>query len=107
MSGRNYVIKELQPSADRINYALFHKKTGKMKQLLYYMATITAWGVLRSQGRQGSAIADDCIYWAKSGSKIGAPMIKYAQNYSIQMLKYHQTFSKAYKDGFFNAQVGK
>ena len=107
MSGRNYVIKELQPSADRINYALFYKKTGKMKQLLYYMATITAWGVLRSQGRQGSAIADDCIYWAKSGSKIGAPMIKYAQNYSIQMLKYHQTFSKAYKDGFFNAQVGK
>ena len=105
MLGRNYVIKELQPSADRIHYALFHAKTSKMKQLLYYMSTITAWGVLRSQGRQGSAIADDCIHWAKSGPKMVQPMIKYAKNYSIQMRKYHQAFSKAYKNGFFSSQL--
>jgi len=101
MLGRNYVMKELQPMADRIDYSLFKGNIKKMMQMLENMACIYAWSNLRSSGRQNSAIADDFISFAKNENKLKKEMIKYAYEYSKTIKEYHEVYCKAYKNNYF------
>ena len=105
MGGRNYVLKELQPTADRINYALFKQDGSKMKELLTNMAQITAWGVLRSQGRQGAATADDYMYWASNSAGFQKLLVQSAKKYAKQFDVYHKSFQTAFQKGYFAKQM--
>jgi uncharacterized protein (DUF2252 family) len=105
MEKTNFVLKELQPSADRINYALFSESTKKLKTILEDMACICAWSNLRSGGRQGSAITDELIDFAKKGDKIKSLTMQYAYSCFQASEKYHKEYSKAYDKGYF--KVGK
>ena len=51
MGKRSYLIKELQPSADRVNLAALGGKSGALNEVVRTMAEIVAWGHLRSCGR--------------------------------------------------------
>jgi uncharacterized protein (DUF2252 family) len=102
MGNRNYVMKELQPQADRIDYGSFKGNTNKLKQVLEDMACIYAWDNLRSSGRQGSAIADDLITFALQEKGIKKELMKYAYQYSKTIHSYHQLFRKAFNKGYFN-----
>jgi uncharacterized protein (DUF2252 family) len=64
LDGKSYVMRELQPSQDKINLAEWNGKLGRLEKVLKTMAEVTAWAQLRSSGRQGSAIADDLITFA-------------------------------------------
>ena len=57
----SYVLRDLQPSEDRV--ALYETGVGfeKVRGVVEEMGRIVAWGQLRSSGRQGSAIADELI----------------------------------------------
>ena len=81
MDGRYFVVKEMQPTADRIDYTSFNRKAEKWKSLIQNMAQITAWGTLRSAGRQGSAKADDLIYFAQHANGEAKLCRKFAENY--------------------------
>ena len=48
---RSYLLKELQPSADRVNLSSLGGKSAALKDVIRTMAAITAWGHLRSCGR--------------------------------------------------------
>jgi uncharacterized protein (DUF2252 family) len=101
MGKKNFVLKELQPSADRIDYKLFSDNLKKLKNILEDMACICAWSNLRSGGRQGSAIADDLIYFAKKGQKIKSLTMDYGYECFKTSEKYHKEYAKAYDKGFF------
>ena len=101
MGKKNFVLKELQPSADRINYALFSENSKKLRAILDDMACICAWSNLRSGGRQGSAIADELIDFAKKSQKIKALTMEYAYSCFQTSEKYYKEYSKAYDKGFF------
>jgi uncharacterized protein (DUF2252 family) len=59
---RSYVIRELEPTADRINLAALAGKSGALTEVIRSMAGITAWSHLRSCDRFGAgsveALAD-------------------------------------------------
>ncbi len=98
---KNFVLKELQPTADRIDYTMFNGNIKKLKNMLENMASITAWSNLRSSGRQGSAIADELIYFAKNEQKLKREVIDFAFAYSKTIERYYKEYCNAYDKGFF------
>jgi uncharacterized protein (DUF2252 family) len=101
IGNRNFVLKELQPSADRINYKLFSNDLKKLKHILEDMASICAWSNLRSSGRQGSAIADGLMEFSKDEKGLKAIAIEYAFSCYQASDKYYKEYCKAYDEGFF------
>src|SRR5262249_33916119 len=66
--GKAFVLRELQPLQDRVSlthWADRDRRLSQLVKLLKTMGEITAWDHVRSSGREGSAIADDLIAFAK------------------------------------------
>jgi uncharacterized protein (DUF2252 family) len=90
-----YVIKEMQPTADKIDFLMIKDKYKYVARVVQDMAILTASAQLRSGGRQGSAISDEMIafgqdtHWQES-------IIDYASSYAKQVKKDFRTFSKEF-----------
>lgn len=97
----NYVLKELQPVADRIDYNMFKGKLKKLKTIIKDIASIYAWGNLRSTGRQGSAMADDLITFAQNTGMVKKNLVHCASSYTKTIDAYHRSYCKAYDKGYF------
>jgi uncharacterized protein (DUF2252 family) len=90
---RSFVLRELQPSADKIEFDPQNPPKFKaLCKLVTTMAEVVAWGQLRSSGRQGSAIADDLITFAEHAADWHKPLLDYSQQYATQVQRDHQTF---------------
>lgn len=95
VSTRSYLIKELQPTADRINLAALNGKSGHLVDVVRTMAEITAWGHLRACGRFGASsvveLADFAgrVAWRK-------PLIKCAHAAAALTLQQWQHYSADY-----------
>jgi hypothetical protein len=61
MNGLWYVLRDLQPSEDRVELAQLHRDPAALRTAVEGMGRLLAWAQLRSTGRQGSAIADELI----------------------------------------------
>jgi Uncharacterized protein conserved in bacteria (DUF2252) len=57
------------------------------------MGRITAWGQLRSGGRDGSAIADELIAFAALPNW-HEPLLDYAQAYAVQVEADYEVFCR-------------
>ena len=55
---RSYLIKEMQPTADRVNLSALKGKFGTLNDVVRIMAEVTAWGHLRGCSRYGAATVD-------------------------------------------------
>jgi uncharacterized protein (DUF2252 family) len=98
MDGRWYIVRELQPSQDKINLADWDKRPGRIQEPTASMAQIIAWSQLRSGGRDGSAIADALIAFGEQAA-LKTELLQYAQRYTAQVQKNFKTFSNAYDAG--------
>lgn len=103
-----YVVKEIQPTTDKVIIAPSRgkskTKSQKPKILDEYicdLAVITASAQLRSSGRQGSATADALKAFAEEGKWVAA-VKKWAIQYAIRVNHDFAVFRQAYKKGFFN-----
>ena len=91
-----FVIKEMQPEEDKIDYRLLQKDTEKFTQLMHDLGAIVAWNTLRCGGRQGSAIADDMIRFGKRIPKLEKEIISYSEKYAARTIKYYNEYKKEY-----------
>lgn len=64
IGGRSFTLRELQPSADKLDLAATQPDAAALEQVLWSMGELTAWSQLRSAGRDGSATIDDLIAFA-------------------------------------------
>ena len=100
IDGESYVLRELQPLQDRVSLNAGNGKLGRLKKLMRTMGQVTAWNQLRSGGRQGSAIADDLIAFAKGQPSVlpttywRTALLNYAQAYSVQVEADYKDFCK-------------
>ena len=92
IKNRSYVLRELQPTADRVNFESRNGKVKGLKKAIKTMAEVTAWGQMRSSGRQKSAIADDLIAFAASAQEWHPVLIDYARSYAAQVRRDYQDF---------------
>jgi hypothetical protein len=61
MDGRWYVLRDLQPSEDRVDLEQLRGDAEGLRIAVEGMGRLLAWDQLRSTGRQRSAIADDLM----------------------------------------------
>jgi uncharacterized protein (DUF2252 family) len=89
----SYVIQEMQPTADRINFELIKNRYDDIRLVIEDMALLTTSAQLRSTGRQGSAIADELIEFGHD-TNWHERVLKYAKKYAGQVrLDYEQYVS--------------
>jgi uncharacterized protein (DUF2252 family) len=61
-----YVLRELQPSDDRLSLDRWNGKPRRLEKAIGCAGELLAWAQLRSGGRQGSAIADELIEFGRA-----------------------------------------
>jgi len=95
-----YVLKQMQPIADKIIFAALKDDRASIEMVIADMAVLAASAQLRSSGRQGSAIADELItfgldkQWHKS-------IFDYGQQYAAQVNKDYKTFMNDFDKGAY------
>jgi uncharacterized protein (DUF2252 family) len=101
--GASYVVKELQPTADKIDFLVIRDRYKDIACVIEDMAFLTASAQLRTAGRQGAASPDELIDFGRDGHWQKG-LLEYAQGYSGQVKKDYQEYFKAYKDGYFSTK---
>ena len=71
--GCSFLLKQLQPSADRLDLAALSKTKDAFEPVIDQMAHLAAWGHLRGTGRFGSPPGDELI--AAAGDRTAARKI--------------------------------
>lgn len=79
---------------------MFKGNVKKLKNMLEDMAAISAWDTLRTGGRQGSAIADEFIYFSKDNS-LKKHLLDSAFGYINTIDVYYKSYCKTYDKGYF------
>lgn len=92
----SYVMQEMQPTKDRINFELIETEFKKVCEVIRAMAMITASSYLSSSGRQGSCIADDLILFSQN-KDWHKPVIDYSLSYTEKVKNDYKFFSDDYK----------
>jgi uncharacterized protein (DUF2252 family) len=93
----SYILRELQPSSDKIELDTVKSKPKRLINLITAMAQITAWGHLRSSGRNGSASADQLKQWATTPWR--TPLLTWVTATATQTQTDYQTFTTAWERG--------
>ena len=102
--GVSYVVQELQPMEDGIDFNLLKGKWKDIYQVIEDMAILTASGQLRSGGIEGSSIIDDLKKFGKSDNW-QKDLLEYSFSYSKQVETYYQQYLLAYQQGDFKPEL--
>jgi uncharacterized protein (DUF2252 family) len=104
--GQPYVLKEMQPMADRIDFLVIRDRYKDVACVVEDMAFLAASAMLRSAGRQGAALPDELIaFGADTHWQQG--LADYATTYAAQVKKDYQAYFSDYKAGYFNPDQKK
>jgi uncharacterized protein (DUF2252 family) len=101
-NGQWFLLKELQPSQDKIDLTECKGDVDKINLVIDTFAAIVAWDQLRSSGRQGSATADKLISFAGLFPEWSEQVMSYSMDYAQQVQKDYAEYCTAYDAGFFN-----
>jgi uncharacterized protein (DUF2252 family) len=93
-----YVLKELQPSADRLSVDLWSGKSRRLEKVVTTAGELVASAQLRSSGRQGSVTADDLIAFGR-GDSWQQELVAYARFYASKVESDYQEYCKGYDAG--------
>ena len=97
-----YILRQLQPSADKFDHTICKGKSSLMNELLREMASALASAQIRSSSRLGSSEVDALMdlagrnAWRKS-------VLTFAEKYHQRLLKDHAAYCKLYEKGVFKA----
>ncbi len=96
----SYVLQEMQPAEDTINFELIKDRYRDIYQVIDDMALLAASCQLRSTGRQGSAIADQMIAFGEN-DRWHESVLNYSKKYAGQVKADYKEYMVAYKAGKF------
>lgn len=97
-NGNSYLLRELQPVQDRVMLANWNGRWRRLEDLIGTLGQITAWDEMRGSGRQGSAIADHLIAFAKAPDWC-EQLVAYARRYHRQVLVDYASFCAGFDSG--------
>lgn len=93
-----YVLKQMQPTEDKINFELLKYRYNEIDKVINDMALLTASAQLRSGGRQGSAIIDELIAYGQNNDW-HEDMVKRALQYTAKVEKDYKEFMAGFEKG--------
>jgi hypothetical protein len=74
MDNRAWILRELMPTADRLEIEHAHKDADEFTDLVHTLGQIVAWGNLRAAAHNGAATPDELIAFAQRKDWI-APLL--------------------------------
>jgi uncharacterized protein (DUF2252 family) len=95
--GEHYVVKEMQPTTDKINIDEVIKKSSQFSAYLKQLGLLVASAQLRSSGRKGAGIADEFMLFAGS-TNWESPLRAWCKAYSQQVLRDFESFKETYNN---------
>ena len=95
----SYVLRELQPTQDRVVLDAGSVAAAEVGSVLRQMGQLAAWAQLRSAGRQGSAIADELVAFGAARKKWGNRLLQAAHLCADQVAGDWRTYCAAYDKG--------
>lgn len=104
IGGRPFVMKELQPSEDKVELDQWDGKIGRLEDLMTTMGEITAWDHLRGSGRRGAAVADALIAFGGDDSW-PTPLAALAQECAAQTRRQWEEFCTGFEEGAFKVRL--
>lgn len=99
-NGESFVIEEMQPTKDNINFKLLKDRYRDMCHVIDTMGMLTASAQLRSAGRKGSANAEALIGYGQD-PKMQEEILAYALKYEAVVKKQFADFKTDYRLGCF------
>ena len=104
LSGRPFVLKELQPSTDRFDFDQWRDRPRRVTQAIEGMARVAAWAHLRGCGHYGAATAEALqAYVAETPWRLAAERI--AASAVRRMQRAWAIYSRDYDGGAVEAAV--
>lgn len=100
--GEPYVIQELQPAKDTLEFKMIKDRYRDIYQVIDDMAVLTASSELRSGGMDGSATIDELKEFGQKYEDWKLPVLDYAKKYSAHAKRDYEQFLDDYKKGVFN-----
>jgi Uncharacterized protein conserved in bacteria (DUF2252) len=94
--GEHYLMQEMQPAKDRINFKMIQCDFKLVCSVIEDMAMLTASAHLRSVGRKGSCSADELISFGQHMNR-HADLINYAVNYKKKVISDYKEFKSILK----------
>ena len=98
---RSYVVRALQPSADRVALDDASVTFGQISGVVNQMGRIVGWAHLRGSGLQGSATADSLVAFGASRNRWQAQLLEAAQQCATQTVDDWNAYVAAYDAGAF------
>lgn len=92
----HYVVKEMQPTADKIDMVELMKRPKLIAPFLKQLALLVASAQLRSSGRRGSSIGDELIAFAEN-AEWEKELTAWCKSYSKQVQGDYALFIKSLK----------
>jgi uncharacterized protein (DUF2252 family) len=89
--GKSFIMQEMQPSKDSIDFRLLKDRYRDMYSVIDSMAMLTASSQLRSTGQDGSSITDGLKQFAGDAGW-QEPLLQYALQYSHKVRGYYKDF---------------
>lgn len=102
-NGKSFWIKELQPSADKIELKMLVRREADLDRALETLGQLGAWASLRSAGRQRSATADDLMDFAQERAIWLPQLLELANEEAARVAEEYREFSEAYDAHEFGA----
>ena len=100
--GSAYVLRELQPTEDRVSLDRAQQNNEDLETTIRAMGQMLAWAQLRSAGRSGSATADELIHFSQR-KKWKEKLLAASQACAQQVNKDAAVFNRAFDSGALNA----
>jgi len=97
LNRESFVLRELMPSQDKIDFAGIRNATTELPCLAADFGALLAWAQLRSSGRDGSAIIDDLIAFAEK-ERWKRDVLDYAEQYAQVVWSDWKEFRSAFGD---------
>lgn len=97
-NGEAYVIQELQPVKDTLEFKLIKDRYRDIYQVIDDMAVLTASSQLRCGGMDGSATIDELKAFGCKVEEWQKSVLDYAHHYAITVKKDYKQFLRDYKN---------
>jgi uncharacterized protein (DUF2252 family) len=90
---RSYVLRELQPTQNRLSLGSWDRSLGELEGAMSTMGQVVAWSHLRSGGRHGSTVADQWTAFAAQKGW-GPALLAFSLRYSRQVERDWKEFAE-------------
>ncbi len=98
-----YVVKELQPTGDKVTLFQTTADLSGTEKYLADLGMLVASAQLRSSGRRQSATADELAQFAGNTGWV-EPLVQWSVSYAEQVKQEYAIYRSAWKEGFFDKE---